>query len=432
MVANLLAFGLAACATLISALPTANIQPGDVVDPTPLQPVIVVAPAAVAIDNYPNKQIDFTGKARVYTFDAAADIQDGKVKVHFSVDNWKTVADVDARFAKDTKEFAWTVVLPDGLHPTNVVYAVRYDSSKGTFWDNNNGKNYVVPVDYPVLAPTATAPPTPSSTSTAPAQTSTPGSGQTFALALTPDQPTTNVEGVIEFQPVLSSDPQSLVGFVDSQAPVAFTSAFAINTGKLSNGVHTVTIRAEFGDSAQIATQQFTVNNTLKFVDMWKPVNTVDQDFSDSSLVAQDGKVYVAYEKTVARYASYGAAEPEQIFDGYVQSKYIGISGFTVHDGVVTTLFSNGDLEQRTYYNEPITMFGNQGKVNVNDIPDISNWCSFASLMHVEAKQLLLGNSCQAGRIFKFDILTGKYLGFVNVTGSPAYLTKDDKAFRWR
>ncbi|KAI8817314.1 uncharacterized protein EV422DRAFT_542380 [Fimicolochytrium jonesii] len=84
------------------------------------------------------------GSVRTYAFDKA-DEQANKLVVRWSVDGWKTSTDTPASTYNPTDKtfaFDFPVVNSTGAPvPDKVAFAIRYDTSKGTFWYNNEGKN---------------------------------------------------------------------------------------------------------------------------------------------------------------------------------------------------------------------------------------------------------------------------------------------------
>ncbi|KAJ3298917.1 hypothetical protein HK104_010151 [Borealophlyctis nickersoniae] len=113
---------------------------------SPAQPLNVAASAAQY--DAASKSVYLTVGVHTYPFDDS-DTQNGKVKIIWTIDNWKTnnVAPAET-FNKVDKlwQFRFPVVVPSANTPENVTFAVVYESSKGKFWYNNDGKNVVVDI----------------------------------------------------------------------------------------------------------------------------------------------------------------------------------------------------------------------------------------------------------------------------------------------
>ncbi|KAM9809488.1 protein phosphatase 1 regulatory subunit 3C-B-like [Syngnathus typhle] len=73
------------------------------------------------------------------------------VRLRVTFDSWASFVEVDCTFmnnvygAHDTDTFAFVLDLPADIPPQNrVEFCVRFEVRDRTFWDNNDGKNYVV------------------------------------------------------------------------------------------------------------------------------------------------------------------------------------------------------------------------------------------------------------------------------------------------
>ncbi|XP_055758588.1 protein phosphatase 1 regulatory subunit 3C-B-like isoform X2 [Salvelinus fontinalis] len=73
------------------------------------------------------------------------------VHVRVTVDSWKTYTDIDCTFmnnvysCQDTDTFAFVFKLPRYVPPYNrVEFCICFKSKDQVFWDNNDGKNYVL------------------------------------------------------------------------------------------------------------------------------------------------------------------------------------------------------------------------------------------------------------------------------------------------
>ncbi|KAI8824012.1 uncharacterized protein EV422DRAFT_564719 [Fimicolochytrium jonesii] len=91
---------------------------------------------------------------RTLAFDLNADTQLDKLKVRWSIDDWKTYKDTPAvRYDANGHTFWVDAVVGDAStkYPTTLSYAFLYTHSKGTFWVNNLGKNFdtVFPSEVP-------------------------------------------------------------------------------------------------------------------------------------------------------------------------------------------------------------------------------------------------------------------------------------------
>ena len=70
------------------------------------------------------------------------------VKVHFSINNWKTSNDCIARWRRSNLDcshdvFEFEQDLEDfNKEIKNVQFCIRYNTSSEEFWDNNDGNNY--------------------------------------------------------------------------------------------------------------------------------------------------------------------------------------------------------------------------------------------------------------------------------------------------
>ncbi|XP_038816557.1 protein phosphatase 1 regulatory subunit 3C-B-like [Salvelinus namaycush] len=73
------------------------------------------------------------------------------VHVRVTVDSWKTYTDIDCTFmnnvysCQDTDTFAFVFKLPRYVPPYNrVEFCICFKSKDQVFWDNNDGKNYIL------------------------------------------------------------------------------------------------------------------------------------------------------------------------------------------------------------------------------------------------------------------------------------------------
>uniref|UniRef100_A0A8C7KW87 Protein phosphatase 1 regulatory subunit n=1 Tax=Oncorhynchus kisutch TaxID=8019 RepID=A0A8C7KW87_ONCKI len=73
------------------------------------------------------------------------------VHVRVTVDSWKTYTDIDCTFmnnvysCQDTDTFAFVFKLPSYVSPYNrVEFCICFRSKDQVFWDNNDGKNYIL------------------------------------------------------------------------------------------------------------------------------------------------------------------------------------------------------------------------------------------------------------------------------------------------
>ncbi|XP_035679540.1 glycogen-binding subunit 76A-like [Branchiostoma floridae] len=87
-----------------------------------------------------------------------------KVYARFSFDGWKTCEEIEASYVYGscdgtTDKFSFTITSPPGDFPvgSKIEFAIRYEIPGNSFWDNNQGKNYVFecnckePVEEPLL-----------------------------------------------------------------------------------------------------------------------------------------------------------------------------------------------------------------------------------------------------------------------------------------
>ncbi|XP_007495658.1 protein phosphatase 1 regulatory subunit 3B [Monodelphis domestica] len=72
-----------------------------------------------------------------------------RVKVRITFDTWKSFADVECQYVKDTyagsdrDTFSFCIGLPDKVQPyERMEFAVCYECSGRTYWDSNQGRNY--------------------------------------------------------------------------------------------------------------------------------------------------------------------------------------------------------------------------------------------------------------------------------------------------
>ncbi|KAI8921849.1 hypothetical protein DFJ77DRAFT_749 [Powellomyces hirtus] len=108
------------------------------------------ANGARAWDAYPNynnqKKYVLRGSVRTFAFDTNVDTQIDKIKVRWTIDNWKTSQDSPAQLYEATKhKFNFDVVVADAAaqYPETLSFAIGYTSTKGTFWTNNDGNNHL-------------------------------------------------------------------------------------------------------------------------------------------------------------------------------------------------------------------------------------------------------------------------------------------------
>ncbi|KAI6177345.1 Protein phosphatase 1 regulatory subunit [Aphelenchoides bicaudatus] len=95
-----------------------------------------------------------------------------KVYLRCTSDNWQSFKDYDAKFqvsaSKAFDTFTFDIPLPSnvGLHDSHFEFCICYKTNGvEEFWDSNEGKNYNLGSDEPVVQPPASPPPPQSKTS---------------------------------------------------------------------------------------------------------------------------------------------------------------------------------------------------------------------------------------------------------------------------
>ncbi|KAJ3273956.1 hypothetical protein HK104_004195, partial [Borealophlyctis nickersoniae] len=334
-----------------------------------------------------DKKAYLSGIIRAYPFTTTADTQPGKLKVRWSVDGWKTTQDTVAQtYKQGDKTWSWTflVALDPVNLPADVSFAVLYESSKGVFWWNNGGANKVHK-----LKPTVT-----------------------FRNTVDLSNP---VDGVINLSADFSSDlllaPPGQ-GRVDTAPFTSLTTVGTIvDTSKLTNGPHTFSARIalEDGTIAATYTQPFTIEHgRVAWASYRSPT---------------DGKVYISYEESVARYTTYGTIHPPEVVISIFHAEFV--TADTEGNIYITT--SNG-ISKYDPHGTPVTLFGKNGTLNLRDGTFGDDTFCWIGQPVVYGAFIVVPDTCHA-RLVRLDATTGAYQSSVSIDGTRnptvVYLTLD-------
>ncbi|CAB1343752.1 unnamed protein product [Coregonus sp. 'balchen'] len=101
---------------------------------------------SVCLENCTLQEKSLTGTVKVRNLGFQKSVQ-----VRVTVDSWKTYTDVDCTFMNNvyscqvTDTFAFIFKLPSYVPPSNrVEFCICFKSKDQVFWDNNDGKNYIL------------------------------------------------------------------------------------------------------------------------------------------------------------------------------------------------------------------------------------------------------------------------------------------------
>ncbi|KAJ3289476.1 hypothetical protein HDU76_007531, partial [Blyttiomyces sp. JEL0837] len=299
---------------------------------------------------------------------------------------WKTIRDTAAVSVSSNQTWTWKVPIVDVTGtsvtlPTNVTFALRYDSSAGTFWDNNS--------PY--------------------------GSIQNYVRTLAPQCYISSIDNSVDLNGLFNVETGCYSDLPFTQPPqfrldnnqFQTTYSYFLNTTALSNGPHVAEVQAYLPGSKVVAGDlklNFNVKNAVKFVDQWAPLGA---STSAWDVITDDtGAVYIGAETGVYKFAKYGDAAPVQNFTGPLATGFMNnialddSKNLYILTSSLSKFLANGNVD---------TTFGTNGSVSFGQTSFGSTSFCYPGYMNVVGGYILISDTCNE-RIVKLSISTGAFV----------------------
>jgi hypothetical protein len=336
--------------------------------------------------------INLRGQVRAYPYVKSNDFAPNRLFIHWSPDNWKTIYDTAATPNVANQTFSWDFKISSNtLLPSNVVYAIKYVTAVGEFWNNNQGANFAKTVK-PILE--LSNPDLQSSNATLNGLVNIGISSKTD-LAL--DAPYWRVDG---------KDYSNALPYVE------------LNTQNLGEGNHILDVQLRLQGNGPVALDspgyRFKVRNSMKHQAQWIPTlpPQLTSGVSWSNNVDKNGKFWVSFDaqgsdpsantRIIARYTSFGTPNPpEQVYTIPENSAYILRTDIDNTTGNLYVLTNNLKIYAvQSTTGALLTSFGNSG------ILDLSTQVCYIGDIKVLSPFLFISDTCNR-RILKLDSTTG-------------------------